>query len=209
MKFLKKNLALILVLLLIILIKIAFVYAGTSGNITATVKLSICGNSIIEGGEDCEGSDLNSETCEGLGYTSGTLSCDIACSYDIYGCVLAPTPTPTPTPISAPTSTPTPTPTSSNTVSETPTLIPTQALVIPNVLIHYIGFLDNNGRFKISSLFDVIKTWVDDWKKQLSEETIAKNNENTKIGEVKKCDVNQDNRCNLVDLSILLYYFSK
>src|SRR3989344_9094276 len=35
----------------------------------------ICGNGQIEGGEDCEGNDLNEMDCQSLGYAGGTLSC--------------------------------------------------------------------------------------------------------------------------------------
>jgi len=47
-----------------------------------------CGNGIIEVGEACEGSDLASGTCEGLGLGLGTLACDDECEYDTSGCVL-------------------------------------------------------------------------------------------------------------------------
>jgi hypothetical protein len=46
----------------------------------------ICGNGIIEFGEDCDGSNLNSKTCILLGYDSGTLSCN-NCDFDTSACI--------------------------------------------------------------------------------------------------------------------------
>lgn len=61
--------------------------------VTATVKISVCGNDIAEYGEDCDNADLGSGTCRGLGYDAGILSCDIACDYVETGCYgVAPVP---------------------------------------------------------------------------------------------------------------------
>jgi hypothetical protein len=47
-----------------------------------------CGNDIIEDGEVCDGTNLNSQTCVGQGFDSGTLACAIDCSgYDTSQCV--------------------------------------------------------------------------------------------------------------------------
>jgi hypothetical protein len=46
-----------------------------------------CGNGIIEPGEQCEGTNLNGESCTSLGYTSGSLSCNGSCQIDTTGCV--------------------------------------------------------------------------------------------------------------------------
>jgi len=103
-----------------VLLKATSVHADISDYLDVTVRISICGNDIIEGGEDCEKEDLNGQTCESLGYGPGTLKCDIACSFDTYKCSPAPIPT------STPTSTPTPTPT----VTPTPTQTPTPTLIL-------------------------------------------------------------------------------
>lgn len=49
---------------------------------------SSCGNGTIETGEDCEGSDLNGESCTtiGGGYIGGTLSCTPSCFFDTTSC---------------------------------------------------------------------------------------------------------------------------
>ena len=94
--------------------------AATFQIIDAYIKLSVCGDGIIEGREDCEGEDLNGQTCESLGYGGGELTCDIACSFDTSDCWPLPTPTPT--------NTPTPTPTSVPTLTSTPTPAPIATL---------------------------------------------------------------------------------
>jgi hypothetical protein len=83
------------------------VHAQNNSSVNATVKLAVCGDSVVEGSEDCEGLDLNGQTCQSLGYAGGTLSCDIACSFDTSQCI-APSPTPTPSPTPMPSTTPTP-----------------------------------------------------------------------------------------------------
>jgi len=45
-----------------------------------------CGNNIIEEDEDCEGSDLDGQTCQTLNYDSGNLLCDADCKYDRTNC---------------------------------------------------------------------------------------------------------------------------
>ena len=46
----------------------------------------LCGNDIIEGGESCDGSDLNDYSCTSVGYDGGVLSCRADCIYDFSGC---------------------------------------------------------------------------------------------------------------------------
>lgn len=178
--------------------------------IGATVKISICGNNIIEGGEDCEGADLNGQTCVGLGFGPGTLTCDIACSFDTYDC--SPAPTPTPTPTLTPTLTPTPTPatlpaatgtpapgptaTPAPQATNTPAPVPTPVPVIPAVVAAFD--LDGDGKIEVAEVFPAVRIWVDEWTQAIKEEVTA-----------RKCDVNRDQRCDLFDLSILLYYVGK
>jgi len=57
---------------------------------TATTSLSVtvgtCGNGVIDAGEDCDGGDLGGQTCIGLDYDGGTLSCQGDCTFDISAC---------------------------------------------------------------------------------------------------------------------------
>jgi hypothetical protein len=49
-----------------------------------------CGNSMIEGDEQCDGADLGGADCSSLGYTAGgTLSCTPGCAFDTSLCVCA------------------------------------------------------------------------------------------------------------------------
>ncbi|TVQ99889.1 MAG: hypothetical protein EA398_11850 [Deltaproteobacteria bacterium] len=61
----------------------------TSGCVRETTGPS-CGNGVIEGDEACDGADLGGETCEGLGFDGGTLSCASDCTFDTAGCDAAP-----------------------------------------------------------------------------------------------------------------------
>lgn len=63
--------------------------ASSTSSVNATVKVSVCGNNTIENGEECErNGDLNGKTCVSLGYTSGTLDCDVSCSFNTSSCVV-------------------------------------------------------------------------------------------------------------------------
>ncbi len=105
------------------------ILAQASSIINATVRISVCGNGVKEGGEDCDGSDMNSQTCTTQGYAGGTLICDYSCSFDFYSCT-TPTSTPSPIPTTQPTRSPTPAPTSSptNTLNPTSTPSPTPGI---------------------------------------------------------------------------------
>jgi hypothetical protein len=46
----------------------------------------VCGNGVIEAGEQCEGADLDGETCVSLGHDGGVLACTAGCSFDESGC---------------------------------------------------------------------------------------------------------------------------
>ncbi len=46
-----------------------------------------CGDGTVDEGEDCDGSNLNEQSCSSLGFDLGTLSCDARCQYATAGCV--------------------------------------------------------------------------------------------------------------------------
>ncbi len=46
----------------------------------------VCGNTLKETGEECDGTDLAGATCQSLGYTGGTLSCSSSCTYNKAAC---------------------------------------------------------------------------------------------------------------------------
>jgi hypothetical protein len=47
-----------------------------------------CGNNVIDAvnGEDCDGTDLDGETCVSQGFVQGTLACDSQCAFDTSAC---------------------------------------------------------------------------------------------------------------------------
>ncbi len=49
-----------------------------------------CGNGVLEPGEECDGTDFGSASCENLGYGSGTLSCSPYCTLDMSLCEQTP-----------------------------------------------------------------------------------------------------------------------
>ncbi|MBN2459660.1 hypothetical protein JXB28_05220 [Candidatus Woesearchaeota archaeon] len=47
----------------------------------------VCGNGIVERGEDCDGSNLLGNDCTRLGFFGGTLACTRDCKYDTSRCI--------------------------------------------------------------------------------------------------------------------------
>lgn len=52
--------------------------------------VNLCGNGVKDSGEACDGSDLGGQTCIGLGFSGGTLSCTASCSFNTSACTGAP-----------------------------------------------------------------------------------------------------------------------
>ncbi|MBI5509463.1 MAG: hypothetical protein HY903_11995 [Deltaproteobacteria bacterium] len=55
------------------------------------VVSAYCGNTVVDGGEACDGAALGNETCETLGYDGGLIACAGDCTYDTLGCQTATT----------------------------------------------------------------------------------------------------------------------
>ncbi len=111
---------------------LAVYISGCGDNGNDNIFIDVCGNGNIEGNEDCDGTDLNGETCVSRGFESGTLSCDSSCRFDTSQCSgTGPTPTngATVTPEATVTpgteETPTPTETPGGGETPTPTVMPT------------------------------------------------------------------------------------
>jgi hypothetical protein len=204
---------------------------SSSRTVNAKVRLSVCGDWVAEGGEDCDNNDLAGKTCINLEYASGDLACDIACSFDTSNCI---SPTPTPTPTSTPTPTPTitpsptatPTPTTAVLTVSTSEIIPTSSptlttvksvtptvfqspIIEPALPIFLIPFdSDGDGKITIKEIFIVAKSWVEDWRQAMLEE-IAQGEGVILTKKERKCDLNKDYRCDLKDFSILLFYVER
>ena len=61
-----------------------FAACGGSGDDKA-----VCGDGIIDEGEECDGDNLGGMTCGDLGYGGGTLACTDDCTFDTTGCYAA------------------------------------------------------------------------------------------------------------------------
>jgi hypothetical protein len=59
---------------------------AADSSVTITVKISVCGNDVKEGGEECDGNDFGSANCQNQGFTGGILGCEIDCSYNTSSC---------------------------------------------------------------------------------------------------------------------------
>ncbi len=52
--------------------------------------LATCGDDTVnQAGEKCDGTDMGTDNCESLGYSSGSIACDMECVYDTSGCIAA------------------------------------------------------------------------------------------------------------------------
>lgn len=76
--------------------------------------------------------------------------------------------------------------------------------IIPTLVLTYDE--NNDGEITIAEMYSVIKNWIVSWKSIL---TVDKELSNENNGQPHKCDINQDQTCNLTDLSILLYYIDR
>ena len=65
-----------------------FVFSAETATVQATIRITVCGNGILETGEQCDplGPVLGGQTCQGKGYTGGTLSCWPYCEFNTSAC---------------------------------------------------------------------------------------------------------------------------
>jgi len=54
--------------------------------VEAIVDVSICGNFILEGGEECDNYDFDGQSCTSLGYDAGDIDCNPDCTIDDSAC---------------------------------------------------------------------------------------------------------------------------
>jgi hypothetical protein len=54
---------------------------------SACVAAPVCGNDMLEDGEDCDGDELNDETCVTQNFDAGDLGCADDCTFDVSACV--------------------------------------------------------------------------------------------------------------------------
>ncbi len=61
------------------------IYAGDN-SVNIIVGVSICGNNIKEGGEQCDGADFGGKGCTGLDFSGGGIGCSASCEFDTTNC---------------------------------------------------------------------------------------------------------------------------
>lgn len=66
-----------------------FPTVASASIISARIRISVCGNSTTEWGEECDVSDLSGQSCQTRGFSAGTLSCDPSCSFNTSLCTTA------------------------------------------------------------------------------------------------------------------------
>ena len=54
-----------------------------------SVFVTVCGNGTKETGEQCDGADLNGQSCVSLNYSTGNLTCTADCAFNTFDCVSA------------------------------------------------------------------------------------------------------------------------
>jgi len=66
----------------------AYSLSNTNNNNDNDNTSGVCGDDVLDSGEECDGVELGGETCAGLGFDSGTLACTSACTFDTAECLM-------------------------------------------------------------------------------------------------------------------------
>jgi len=83
---LKGNIKLIFFIALVCFFLSAPILRVVAAQITITGTVLGCGDEIIQDGEECDGSNVNSQTCSTKGFTGGSLSCNSDCTFNTGAC---------------------------------------------------------------------------------------------------------------------------
>ena len=153
-----------------------------STRIGATIKISVCGDNIVEGEEECESGLGITYDCKDFGYASKKIQCDISCAYDLLSCPNINTSKP-------------------DTSDEEDDKVNTEPQ-LPTLIIGWDQ--DNDGVLTFKEFSTFIKTWVDSWRSF----TVIPEEDNEKDVVAKECDINSDESCDVKDFSIILYYLN-
>lgn len=159
-----------------------------SSNVNADVEVSVCGDGIVEGPEQCEPLVPVTMSCKDIGYDKGSLSCDPSCSFNQINCEYV-----APKPILPPF------PNIFDPDDEEPDKV---VSYLPFFLELYDTNLD--GKLTIQEYCVGLTYWLKKWKLRLINEQPEAD-----IGRIAgakdTCDLNFDGNCNLVDFSIFLH----
>jgi len=173
------------------------------GAVSSTVSLLITGQTAVNTTSDSSGY---------WKYTFETGSLTVGSTYDAYAKITTPagyqsesSETKSFSINAAPTATPGPT-TPGPTATSTP--VPAKKIVcLLPLLIRILYDPNNNCRIEKEEIFTVVKTWTEFWSGFIKE-VYAVGLEGEAKG-FQNCDFNRDDACNLIDLSILLFYIER
>ncbi len=173
----------LIIISLIFLVSFGAVFPSSilaeSGVINIYASVPGCGDAIIQSGEDCDGPNLNGQTCQTQNFFSGTLVCDSSCFFDTTGCTNTP-----PTP-----------PSSGHGSGGGGSLGGVLTYYLPPYFLPPPNFqqrradLNNDGKVDIVDL-SIMLFWYN------------------KPNPPPKIDLSSDGKVDLVDISIMLYYWT-
>lgn len=156
--------------------------------VDVSLKLSLCGDGLVQGNEDCELGSQITKTCLDYGYQLGTLTCDYSCSFNYSDCknlskvedILEPEIGRIPNIYNVP---------KENTSKEIFNNLP--------LLLRLFDF-NRDGSIDFTEFTNMLYSWVEKWSifRQVEDKEDVKG----------ACDINADNECNVIDFSIILYY---
>lgn len=63
--------------------------AAANADLAACLAAPVCGNGVLETGENCEVGTLEGQTCVTQGFDGGTLACTPGCAFDTSGCYVS------------------------------------------------------------------------------------------------------------------------
>src|SRR3989338_9076754 len=89
-----KNFQVILICASILIIIAAALFGSEvfAAEITATIKITVCGDGVIASGEQCDSSNLGGATCISRSFSAGALSCNSSCEFNVSACTSAAAP---------------------------------------------------------------------------------------------------------------------
>lgn len=82
----KRNFLVLPVTLLAVLLLTFKISAESSISITASVREGVCGDGVVEVGQQCEEGELLGKTCKDFGFIKGELKCGKTCKFDTTSC---------------------------------------------------------------------------------------------------------------------------
>ncbi len=64
--------------------------SGSPTSNASSDPMFVCGDGVLDPNEECDGSELDAQTCDGFGFDGGTLQCSPECTYDTSMCDAGP-----------------------------------------------------------------------------------------------------------------------